>query len=187
MKTPLCVSLITVAFTVGIGVGFGISPSYATMRSEQSAMQMELGPADPRYDLRYIDGMIAHHKSAIFMAEQAKESKRKEIRELAAAIISIDEKGIEDLYTLKNTLYRDTREINQFEKIRLGDVDDTFDLRFLNALTTHHEVAIRNARDVRTKSTRSQVIILAGEVETALGKSLSKLQEWRRSWYGTSE
>ena len=62
-------------------------------------------------------------------------------------------------------------------------VDETFDLRFLNALIAHHEAGIVMTQDVRRKSSRGEVLDNADAVEAFLTGSASVLREWRANWY----
>ncbi len=66
---------------------------------------------------------------------------------------------------------------------RLGEVDETFDLRFLNALIAHHEAGIVMTQDVRRKSSRSEILDNADAVEQFLTKTGAMLREWRANWY----
>ncbi len=66
----------------------------------QAAMQMDmdLGPADAEFDLRFINAMIPHHEGALVMAEEALEkSQRPEIRQLSEEIITSQQTEIEQM------------------------------------------------------------------------------------------
>jgi uncharacterized protein (DUF305 family) len=153
------------------------------MTDRKTAM-VELGRADRYVDLRYIDGMIAHHLNAIYMAKQAGNlSQRLEIKQLASDIISFDEKSINELYQWKKSCYGDTKQIVTYEKINLGTYDDKFDLRLINALVAHHDDAIINAQEIRTKSNRNEILNMADDVIQGLTASKATLLDWRKTWY----
>lgn len=174
--------LLIVVFTLGIGFGYYLTPEYANLKS--IAAHEGLGKADKYLDLRYINGMIAHHKNAIFMLNQVKNnSKRDELIKLADFIIDLDTKGIASLYVMKKGLYQDSREINRFTKINLGEGDQNFDLRFLNAFIIHHEEAIATSKELLGKSSNTQTIQLANDVIKLLSDNLILLKEWRLNWY----
>lgn len=184
MSKTLLLSITIVAFILGIGTGFVLSPEYANKMTAKKIAMVELGRADKFIDLRYIDGVIAHHQNAIFMARQAEtNSKRKEIRDLAKEIIIADEKGIQELYEWKKSWFNNTKQITNFEKINLGSFDDKFDLRFLNALIAHHEGAIDTAMEIRTKSQRNEILNLADTIIKNLSSGKETLTGWRTSWY----
>ena len=185
LSPQLVTSLLVITFLVGVMSGFFFTPEYVVMKDEEKKPMMDLGKTDRYLDLRYVDGLIAHHMSAIHMSEQALlHSTRPEIRSLAQTIIDLDTKGIQQLYANKKEWYGDTRQIEKFQKINLGNPDEKFDLRFLNSMITHHEQAIEMAHDVKTKSMRTEVLNTADEVLSILVPNLDQLQAWRKEWFG---
>lgn len=185
MKHHVHIVYVAVALLLGIGIGFSVTPEYAQMKAEKQSPMMNIGKADTYVDLRFIDGMIAHHLAAIHLATQAKErSKRPEVLELANTIITVDTEGIAKLYEQKKSWYGNTKKITQYTKVQLGDADQQFDLRFINALVSHHQEAISVAKEMQTKSTRSEVLNLAGSVITGLNDGIKTLETWRGAWYG---
>jgi uncharacterized protein (DUF305 family) len=185
MSKYLVYAVVIISFIVGIGVGYIITPEYSQESQKKNNMSLDLGRPDANLDKRYIDGMIAHHLAAIYLAKQAQDiSTRNEIKELSRAIIAADEKGIRQLYVWKKEWYNNTKEITKYQKVNLGTSDEKFDLRFLNALIIHHDDAITIARDVQQKSTRNEILTLASEVIQSLSESKITLQTWRKTWYG---
>lgn len=184
MTNPLLLSLVIITFILGLSTGFTLSPEYQEKMQSRGVQMVELGKADQFVDLRYIDNMIAHHLNAIYMANQAKtNSQRPEIVALANDIIKADEAGIKTLYEQKKSWYKNEKQITKFEKINLGAYDETFDLRFLNALIAHHDGAVESAQEIRTKSQRNEILNLADTVIQSLSASKAKLIEWRKNWY----
>lgn len=164
---------------------------------------MSLGPADASYDLRFIDSMIAHHEGAIAMAEDAQKSKRPEIRQLADGIIQAQTQEIKQLqqwrqqwYPQASTtamMYDDqkgetvTMSDKQLKAMRMdadleGD-DSEFDLRFIQAMTAHHEGAVDMAQDALQKASRSEIKQLAQGIIEAQEAEIQQMQQWRKSWY----
>lgn len=188
MKQQVHIVYIVIALILGIGIGFSVTPEYALMKSEKQSPMMSIGKADRYVDLRFIDGMIAHHLAAIYLANQAKEqSKRPQVLSLANTIIEVDTEGIAKLYEQKKSWFGNTKQITQFAKVQLGSADEQFDLRFINALVAHHEEAIDVAREMQTKSTRSDVLTIAGSVITGLSDGIKTLETWRGEWYGINK
>lgn len=184
MSKEQILSLVVISFILGLGSGFVLSPEYTVRMSEKQSMSMELGRVDKFIDMRFIDGVIAHHLNAIHMAQQAlKNSKRQEIKDLAQEIIAVDEKSIQELYSWKKSWFNNTRQITDYEKINLGPSDESFDLRFLNALIAHHEDAIMVSKEIRTKSSRSEILNLADTIINGLSKGIVDLSKWRTEWY----
>lgn len=185
MNKYAAISLSIVMFLLGIGAGYALTPEYSQAMAEKKAGSMELGAADRYVDLRYVDGMIAHHLNAIYMLKQAhSQSKRPEIISLANTVIAADEQGIEQLYNYKKQWYNDTKQITKYDKVNLGPGDEKFDLRLLNALIAHHDEAIAKAKEIQTKSNRAEVLTLASTVAQSLNENKQTLLEWRNNWYG---
>lgn len=75
----------------------------------------------------------------MLIAEQAaKVSRRKEIQDLSAAILKDEPPAIQELYDWKKVWYGDTKKVRDPIVPKLGEYDEKYDLRFLNALIAHH-------------------------------------------------
>lgn len=181
ISTYLSVSFIVISFILGIGVGYYITPEYSLSMYEKN--EMDLGRPDKWVDQRYLNEMIRHHRGAILLAEQAEKSQRTEIKNLAVDIQNGEPKLIEELYSWKKEWYQDNRKVNDPVVSNLGNYDETFDLRFLNALIAHHENGIKMTDEISKKSSRSEVLNNANAVENFLKGSITTLLEWRTNWY----
>ncbi len=178
---PLAAALAVIAAILGLGAGYSLTPEYRLDMYDKSAM--DLGRPDRGLDLRYLNAMIAHHRSAMLLSEQSVRSERPEIKELAAKILSDEPKAIAELYEWKREWYGDIRTVKDPVVPRLGDYDDKFDLRFLNALIAHHENGLYMTSEVKTKSSRNEVLNNADAVENFLSTTLNVLKGWRKDWY----
>lgn len=182
ISSLLAVSLIVVAGIVGIGFGYWLTPEYQSTMYDKSPM--DLGRADRLLDLRYIDAMIAHHRGAMLLAEQARvQSNRQEIKDLSAMILAEEPAAIAELYAWKKAWYNDTRTVKDPEVVNLGTYDELFDLRFLNALIAHHDEGLEMTREVSVKSSRAEILNNADAVDTFLKTTRVVLTGWRTEWY----
>ncbi len=179
ISVPLAVSFALVAGIIGFGSGYALTAEYHF----SDTRVMDLGRPDRLLDLRYINAMIAHHRGAMLLAEQAQASERPEVRALAKDIGTNEPKLINELYQWKQEWYGDTRRVTDPVVANLGEYNATFDLRFLNALIAHHEAGIAMTREVRVKSSRAAVLDNADAVEAFLKNGLGGLGEWRQHWY----
>ena len=68
----------------------------------------------------------------------------------------------------------------------LGPKDETFDLRFIDGMTPHHEGAITMAQEALQKSTRPEIKQLAQAIIDAQQKEIAELKQWRTAWYPTA-
>jgi uncharacterized protein (DUF305 family) len=167
-------------------------------------MQMELGPADADYDLRFIDAMILHHQGAVVMAQEVQQkSTRPEMKQLANEIIEAQEKEIVQMQQWRKAWYPNAGEQamawhsqmghmmamspEQMKAMQmdmdLGKSDAEFDLRFLNAMIPHHEGALTMAQDVLSKSKRLEIKRLAENIITSQQKEIDRMKQWRKAWY----
>jgi uncharacterized protein (DUF305 family) len=180
----LAVSLMIVSAVAGIGIGYWLTPQYRLSMYDKNVM--DLGQPDKWVDLRYIDAMIAHHRGAMLLAREAENSRRPEIRQLASDIQKDEPPNIDELYRWKKAWYGDVHSVRDPLVPHLGAYDGTFDLRFLNALIAHHRNGILMTREIRLKSSRSEVLDNADKVEQFLSGGVAMLGDWRKNWYNVS-
>jgi uncharacterized protein (DUF305 family) len=65
----------------------------------------------------------------------------------------------------------------------LGPADADFDLRFIDAMTPHHQGAVEMAKEAQQKSKRPEIQKLAANIIKAQDKELSQMKQWRQAWY----
>jgi len=69
-------------------------------------MSMDLGSADAKFDLRFLEAMIPHHEGALVMAKDAiAKSKRPEIKKLAQEILDSQKAEIEQMQQWSRSWY----------------------------------------------------------------------------------
>ncbi|HEY9827276.1 MAG TPA: DUF305 domain-containing protein [Stenomitos sp.] len=173
---------------------------------DMHSMDIDLGPADAEYDLRFIDAMIPHHRGAINMANEAlQKSKRPEIQTLARNIIKAQNREENDLMqkwrkawypkASETPMTYDTQmgkmmpmsveQINSMMmKMDLGAADANFDLRFMDAMIPHHEGAIAMAKDALNKAQHPELRQLAHEIIASQQAEIDQMKKWRKTWYG---
>jgi uncharacterized protein (DUF305 family) len=174
------------------------------MKHDGMTHNMDLGPADADYDLRFIDAMIPHHEGALVMAQDlAQKTKRPELQKLAKEIISAQTKEIAQMQQWRKTWYPKApstpmawhAEMNHMmamspEQISamkmdmdLGKADAEYDLRFLQAMVPHHQAAVVMAQDLAQKTKRPELQKLAKDVATSQQTEIDQMQQWQKSWY----
>jgi len=184
MNKYLSISLIICAMIIGVGLGYVMTPEYGRSLREGEFHAADLGKPDRYVDLRFMNGLVAHHKSAIFMLEQVKLSaSHPELKGLADLVIPADTAEIKQLMIWRKDWFGRRGEINRFNRTQLGTADDKFDLRFLNAIIAHHNEAIATMKEIQTKSSREEIVKLANEAETRLTDNVTMFKAWRKAWY----
>lgn len=68
-------------------------------------------------------------------------------------------------------------------EMSLGVADDSYDLRFVDAMIPHHEGAVVMAKAVLEKSQRPELRKLAQEIINAQNQEIMQMQQWRKAWY----
>lgn len=178
----LVFGLVVVSLVLGIAFGYYLTPDYKISMYDNNSMN--LGLADRTFDLRYVNAMIAHHRGAMLLAEQLqKNSSRPEMKALAQNILNDEPKAIAELYAWKKDWYSDTKSVRDPIVANLGPADEKFDLRFLNAIISHHEEGILMTKETRQKSSRVEILNNADTVEAFLTNGLQALNGLRTSWY----
>ncbi|MBW4486545.1 MAG: DUF305 domain-containing protein [Trichocoleus desertorum ATA4-8-CV12] len=73
--------------------------------------------------------------------------------------------------------------MNHSTSMELGPADADFDLRFVDAMTPHHEGAVTMAQEALSKSKRPEIQKLAQDIIAAQNKEIGELKQWRQAWY----
>ena len=168
---------------LGFAIGYATTPEYKLSMYDKTTM--DFGRPDRALDLRYVNAMIAHHRGAVLLAEQvANKTQRADIKDLSAKILTDEPKAITELYSWKKAWYGDTRSVRDPVVANLGSYDEKLDLRFLNALIAHHELGLQMTKEIKTKSSRTEVLNNADSVDTFLTTTLVIFKNWRMQWYG---
>lgn len=92
-------------------VAYGGEGKSVISMSEQQIQSMkmftDLGAADPKFDLRFMDAMLAHHEGALTMAQDAlAKSQRPEVKQLAQDIITSQQAEIDQMKEWRQTWYK---------------------------------------------------------------------------------
>jgi uncharacterized protein (DUF305 family) len=164
---------------------------------------MDLGPADADYDLRFIDAMLPHHEGALVMAREVlQKSKRPELKKLAEGMIQAQTAEIAEMQQWRSAWYpkapsspvawhaamngmmpmSDEQKQGMMMKMDLGAADDGFDLRFVNAMIPHHEGAVTMAQDLRQKSKRPELQKLGQAIVKSQTAEIQQMQQWQKAW-----
>jgi uncharacterized protein (DUF305 family) len=167
---------------------------------------MDVGPADANYDLRFIDSMIPHHQGALVMAQEVlQKSKRPEVIKLAKSIITEQKKEIAQMQQWRKQWYPKasatpimwhtemkhemamTPEHKQsmMMSMSLGKADAGFDKRFLDVMIPHHQGAVTMGKDSLQKSTRPEMQKLAQSMIKSQQSEIDLMTQWRQKWYGS--
>jgi uncharacterized protein (DUF305 family) len=65
----------------------------------------------------------------------------------------------------------------------LGPADADLDLRFIDAMTPHHQGAVVMAKEAQQKSQRPEIQKLAAAIIQAQNQEIAQMRQWRQAWY----
>ncbi|MGB7417130.1 MAG: DUF305 domain-containing protein [Thermosynechococcaceae cyanobacterium] len=65
----------------------------------------------------------------------------------------------------------------------LGPADADLDLRFIDAMTPHHQGAVVMAKAVLENSQRPEMKTLASAIIAAQNQEIAQMKQWRKDWY----
>lgn len=181
------------------------APVGDSMSMSEHAMTMDLGPKDDEFDLRFVDGMILHHRGAIAMSEAAiTNSSRPEVKELAQNIIKAQEDEISQMQTWRQAWYPQasadpimydaqmghtmdmSAEMQSSMRMDgdLGKADDEFDLRFINGMIPHHDGALVMAEQGLKNSDRPEIQQVSNDILKTQQVEIDLMNQWKKDWYG---
>jgi uncharacterized protein (DUF305 family) len=176
---------------------------HSGMNHDSMTHNMDLGPADADYDLRFIDAMIPHHEGAVAMAQDlAQKSKRPELQKLVQAILKTQPQEIAQMQQWRRDWYPKApatplawhAEMNHMmamtpEQIKamrmdldLGKADSGYDRRFLQAMIPHHEAAVTMAQDLAQKTKRPELQKLAQSIIASQQAEIDQMKQWQKAW-----
>ncbi|MDF5725706.1 MAG: DUF305 domain-containing protein [Rhizonema sp. PD37] len=73
--------------------------------------------------------------------------------------------------------------MNHSMAMDLGPADANYDLRFIDAMTPHHQGAVEMAKVALQKSQRPQIKKLANDIIKDQNKEIAQMKQWRQAWY----
>ena len=73
--------------------------------------------------------------------------------------------------------------MNHSMSMDLGPADADYDLRFVDAMTPHHQGAVEMAKEALDKSQRPEIKKLAEDIIAAQEREINQLKQWRQAWY----
>jgi uncharacterized protein (DUF305 family) len=166
---------------------------------------MDVGPADANYDLRFLDSMIPHHQGALVMSQEVlAKSKRPELIKLAKGILADQQKDIAQMKQWRKQWYPKAAatpimwhaEMNHemamtpkhkesmMMSMSLGQADTGFDIRFLDAMIPHHQGAVTMGKDLLVKSKRPQMKKFAQNIIKSQQAEIDMMTKWQKEWAG---
>ncbi|NEQ26316.1 MAG: DUF305 domain-containing protein [Microcoleus sp. SIO2G3] len=161
----------------------------------------DLGPKDGSFDLRFIDAMIPHHQTTVRLVQEAlQKSTRPEIQQFSQTLAAAQEREIAQMQAWRTNWYPSAGDEPMMydaqtgqtvpmpeamtAKEELGNADEQFDLRLIEALIPHLEGGIKMAQQAAQNSDRPEMKQLAQEAIDSQQQEIDRLKQWKQQWYG---
>ena len=144
--------------------------------------------SDAPYDAMFIDSMIVHHQGAIAMAQEAlTKAQHTELKQFAQNVIMVQDGEITQMKVWRNNWYPDLA-ISAGNGMDMGDMlvaqDESvsYDIRWIDAMISHHQAAVTMAQDALTKAEHADIKNLAQAVIDMQSAEITQLEAWRDQW-----
>jgi len=145
-------------------------------------------------DRAFTSDMIPHHKSAVIMANTAKErSKRPEIQKLADEIIRAQDSEIGQMQAIDKRLAdagKKRGKLGGGAMMGMGneaslETAEPFDRAFIDMMIPHHQSAVEMSRIELAKGEDDETKKLATAIIAAQAKEIDQMNAYRKAWFGS--
>ncbi len=159
--------------------------------------------ADP--DLRFLDGMIAHHQGAIDEARAIEpKARRPEVKQLAAEIIKAQEAELRQMREWRRAWFPNTPQAAapsdggmamgggamggmQHGGMPMGGTSAGAapadpDVAFIEMMIPHHQEAVVMSREILETTKRPELQQLAHNIIRNQEREIAQMESWKRSW-----
>ena len=156
-------------------------------------------------DLRFLDGMIAHHQGAIDEARAIEpKARRPEVKQLAAEIIKAQEAEIRQMREWRLAWFPNTPQAAPPSGGRMamgggamggmphrgmpmggtpaGAAPADPDLAFIEMMIPHHQDAVAMSREILDTTKRPELQQLARNIIRNQEREIAQMESWKRSW-----
>lgn len=166
--------------------------SAVTASAQMGDMTAQLEPLEGNeFEIAWMEAMIAHHQSAIDMAEIALErGQREEVKTTAQAIIDEQQAEIDEMTTwLMEWHNREPMGMDhdmdmmmpEMEQLTAGP-DEEFDVTFLEMMIPHHAGAIGMAELVPDRTDRPELNEVSAAIIESQTAEIEQFQTWIAGW-----
>jgi len=146
-------------------------------------------------DVKFLAEMQPHHRSAIEMAELARNrAEHGEIGSLAVSIVAAQSTEIEEIKQLREQVGRTPAERASAGEKMHGSMSPRdlarlrsakpFDRAFIELMVPHHQDAIQMSEAVLEMGDDPRTKALARRIIVAQSSEIARMSQWYRRWYG---
>ncbi len=157
-----------------------------------SGMPAEVDVVTARYERRFMEDMILHHRMAVDMSAMcADKAEHQELRALCQGMGAAQQREIEDMGAWLQSWYRVSppeeapMSDNQMRSMsELGSLSGAaFEAEFLEDMTVHHTQAVADASTCAKLAVHEPLIELCRDIVDAQLAEIDQMQSWQREWF----
>ena len=145
-----------------------------------------------KYEIRFMENMIAHHTMALEMARIClTNAVHPELRTMCEQVIAAQQEEISTLQSWLRDWYgiavyqpkMTAGEMKQLEKLRALRGAE-FEIRFMRQLIRHHQRAIQMAATCTERASHPDLVDMCEQIIEAQSAEIVQLRAWLCQWYG---
>jgi uncharacterized protein (DUF305 family) len=156
-------------------------------------------------DLRFLDGMIAHHQAAVDEARAIEpKARRPEVKQLAAGIIKAQESEIRQMREWRRAWFPNAPQAGAPSRSGMptgggamggmphgdmpmggtpaGAAPPDPDVAFTEMMIPHHRDAVAMSREILDTTRRPELQQLARNIIRNQEREIAQMESWKRSW-----
>jgi len=146
-------------------------------------------------DLRFLDGMIAHHQAAVDEARAIEpKARRPEVKQLAAEIIKAQEAELRQMREWRRAWFPNAPQAAApsgrgmpMRGTPAGAAPADPDVAFIEMMIPHHQDAVAMSREILDTTRRPELQQLAHNIIRNQEREIAQMESWKRSWGAASK
>lgn len=154
----------------------------------------EVDEVTARYERRFMEGMILHHRMAVEMsATCADRAAHEELRALCRVMGGAQQREIDDMTGWLQEWYQaappEEARMSDDQRRSMNELGSlsgaAFDAEFMDDMIVHHTVATADASTCANLAIHEPLIELCDNIIDAQLAEVDQMQSWQREWFTT--
>ena len=193
-RLTLATVLVLTAATFARRGAFAIAEQVDGQPAAARSGTMPTLPKDAPYDLKFIDAMSKHHRSAIEMATMAHSTlQHTGLKKLAGQIPVDQQREIARMKLWRDRWYKGLPVIGgdptlsgmgadmDMSQMKMMKPGRDYDAMFIDMMVTHHERAVAMSRAALASAEHQEIKTLAQQIIDAQSKEIEEMRQWKAS------
>jgi uncharacterized protein (DUF305 family) len=146
-------------------------------------------PAQAKYEVKFMTGMIDHHAMAVMMAQMCLEKAvHEELRSMCQNIIATQSAEIQTMQSWLSSWYGvsyspQVKMTGEMKKM-MEAYGAEFEIMFMESMIRHHWKAVREASACIDQAYHEELTEMCEDIVLTQTEEIRTLQQWLCDWYG---